>query len=736
MEPNKRRKLAPKVNATTPSKPPPPPTQFPHESPQQHHPPQEAVPAPLSERHDFESFARHLQDAAMLIQRQTERHPYTDVSVLLLRWEDDESVDEDLTALEQVLQKQYKYRTEKWHIPTVPDLSKKLGVQMASFLEHAKPNHLLIIYYAGHGYVSSDGQLFWACNTREDAAKLKWDGVRCLFEDAQSDILLLLDTCAVPDPPMAGSHGVKQAIAARASDRSPDSLERSFTSNLTEALQKLSSGRPFTTQRLHEEVLFLKKQQQLLQTPRQTNGSTSNTQSSPQNPVFIPLTPGKGQSIALAPMPSRPRTGSQNGHDADGQGNREEQLIDPESVVDLRFEEPRVLVCTTFVGDASPDMSFFSQWLHSTPPLGDKIAVEGMFLGPPTMLLISMPHSIWNVVQHDKVCCFLGYISSHNMIHLYHKLVGSSGVKPSAREVEDGRILLEARDHAFSTPARVRREEGPSFHSPATREAPNSVERKDYLPQASPSAPAYANSTGGHSKPKDEVEDSAEMQEAAEQLKALSHVRHPSDDITNINRPRTILPDGLPEIRPEGDNDEHGNNDPLATLRNANATVKPPRRALAKGDSKLQSEWEAHVKEMQVSCLVQRRLPPQRSACPKQGCQSVFEGPSSWDEWTEHVGRHMEKGEGGGRLGVDGLLAQWALDEGIIERKTDGEYRLSTSNGISGGGNSGGMPPAFEQKESTLTSVSTLEPSQPEDSLIVETNAKPPEDRMEVDTPE
>lgn len=641
---------------------------------------------------------------------------------------------------------------------------------------------------------------------------------------------------------MAGSHGVKQAIAARASDRSPDSLERSFTSNLTEALQKLSSGRPFTTQRLHEEVLFLKKQQQLLQTPRQTNGSTSNTQSSPQNPVFIPLTPGKGQSIALAPMPSRPRTGSQNGHDADGQGNREEQLIDPESVVDLRFEEPRVLVCTTFVGDASPDMSFFSQWLHSTPPLGDKIAVEGMFLGPPTMLLISMPHSIWNVVQHDKVCCFLGYISSHNMIHLYHKLVGSSGVKPSAREVEDGRILLEARDHAFSTPARVRREEGPSFHSPATREAPNSVERKDYLPQASPSAPAYANSTGGHSKPKDEVEDSAEMQEAAEQLKALSHVRHPSDDITNINRPRTILPDGLPEIRPEGDNDEHGNNDPLATLRNANATVKPPRRslpkqdtrcnhcshapfkdssslrkhiaaahtrpfpcafsfagctstfgsknewkrhiasqhlclqyyrcsscpqstaegkgnefnrkdlftqhlrrmhapfqikrALAKGDSKLQSEWEAHVKEMQVSCLVQRRLPPQRSACPKQGCQSVFEGPSSWDEWTEHVGRHMEKGEGGGRLGVDGLLAQWALDEGIIERKTDGEYRLSTSNGISGGGNSGGMPPAFEQKESTLTSVSTLEPSQPEDSLIVETNAKPPEDRMEVDTPE
>jgi hypothetical protein len=35
----------------------------------------------------------------------------------------------------------------------------------------------------------------------------------------------------------------------------------------------------------------------------------------------------------------------------------------------------------------------------------------------------------------------------------------------------------------------------------------------------------------------------------------------------------------------------------------------------------------------------------------------------------------MEKGEAG-RLGVDRLLARWALEERIIERKEDGEYRL------------------------------------------------------------
>jgi hypothetical protein len=158
MEPSsKKRKLAPKVAGS--AAPNPQPAPYAHETPP--HPVAQDA-APISERHDFESFARHLQDAAMLIQRQTERMTYSNVSVLLLRWEDDVSVDSDLAELETVLQKQYNYSTQRWHIPTVPNPSIKLGVQMASFLEHARPNHLLIIYYAGHGYVGSDGQLFWA----------------------------------------------------------------------------------------------------------------------------------------------------------------------------------------------------------------------------------------------------------------------------------------------------------------------------------------------------------------------------------------------------------------------------------------------------------------------------------------------------------------------------------------------------------------------------------------------
>lgn len=118
--------------------------------------------APLPERHDFEAFARHLQDAAMHIYHQTHKPQYSAVSVLLLRWEEDESVEADVVSLEKVFRECYNYRTETWHIPTVANPSIKLGVQMASFLEHAHSDHLLIIYYAGCGYVSPDGQLYWA----------------------------------------------------------------------------------------------------------------------------------------------------------------------------------------------------------------------------------------------------------------------------------------------------------------------------------------------------------------------------------------------------------------------------------------------------------------------------------------------------------------------------------------------------------------------------------------------
>lgn len=641
-------------------------------------------------------------------------------------------------------------------------------------------------------------------NPRSDAAKLKYDGVRCLFEDAASDILLLLDTCAIPDPPASGSHGLKQAIAACLPDQTARSAPgRSFTTILIEALHKLEAGRPFSAQRLHEEILSM---QQRHSNPLQAPNGIHIPSLHSHTPFFFTLTPDKGQSLTLAPMAGRRLSTAMDVPNARG---NEEQLIDQESITDLRFDEARILVCTTFVGDASPDMSSFRQWLDNTPAMGTKIAVEGMFLGPPTMLLISMPHSVWNVVQHDKVCCFLGYISSRNMLHIYNKLVEPSLGKPVSGDGGDCRASLGSKDaHAVSVRGAREVEARDAHFSPTDS---RDDKRLSILSHGGASRSSYQPlPPGGGARKPNENEGSQEMREAAEQLKALSHVRHRSDEGTNAHeRPRTTLPNGVSESRngeheaydsgiddstfPEGKTGlnrvkvprraptkhdtqcSHCSHAPFrdsSSLRKhvAAAHTRPfpcafsfagctstfgsknewkrhitsqhlclqfyrcsqcpqsaaegkgnefnrkdlftqhlrrmhapfhIKRAVSKGDPKLQAEWDSHVKGMQQSCLVQRRHPPQKSACPNPDCQSIFEGPGSWDEWTEHVGRHMEKSEGN-TLGVDGLLVDWALKEKIIEPFEQGRYRLVASTGIGGNASGGESGHSIDRRGSLI----------------------------------
>lgn len=616
--------------------------------------------------------------------------------------------------------------------------------------------------------------------------------MRCLFEDAQSDILLLLDTCAVHDSPNGGSHGTKQAIAAYSpGQKASEHPTRSFSSYLAESLYNLSSGRPYSVQQLFNEIMRL-RQHDIAAKP--VNGGGLKPPPPDRTPTLFTLTPGKDEHLTLAPLHRRGSPAHDSppaGADMDGHGSDQGVPFVSGPVPDLTFDEARVLICTTFVGEASQDMVFYNQWLQNPSPLASQITMEGMFLGPPTMLLVSMPLAVWNVVQHDKVCCFLGYINSHNMIDLYKGLIKATPATrpPNGTAVlpvhqrgaaEDGHMLLDASKAAANSPALKRRHEAiaqqaSTYSEQAARQEPpprNPLPSSAPVPTIIPGAPSM----------RDNVE-SAEMKEAAEQLKALSHVRHVSDGALSASgaseprqdgspvsndlngstedRPRPTPPARKPlakaqpkfdtrctlcshapfkdssslrkhiaaaHTRPfpcafsfagctstfgsknewkrhissqhlclqyyrcsqcpssaaEGKGNEFNRKDLFTQhLRRMHAPFAI-KKALTKGDSKLHSDWETHVKEMQVSCLVTRREPPQHVACPKADCLKEFEGHIAWDEWTEHVGRHMEKGDGP-TIGVDDLLAKWALDESIIERLDNGEYRFASpedANGI------------------------------------------------------
>ncbi|PQK17991.1 hypothetical protein BB8028_0009g01860 [Beauveria bassiana] len=400
----------------------------------------------------------------------------------------------------------------------------------------------------------------------------------------------------------------------------------------------------------------------------------------------------------------------------------------------LTFDEARVLVCTTFVGNTTPDMSDFHSWLWNTPSLAAQTTIEGIFLGPPTVLLLSMSTSLWASVQHDKIWNYLGNITSCNLASLYSKMVGAPATSTAVTEP-----------------------------STATTMAPEAAKDERPDEQTSPTAEIHQSWAAN----------------GLEQLKALSHVRHRSGDAAvNTSPQRAILPVAMPALHPGFRNLTRS--EPMPVLDSGTgSTGARMRRMLGKPDIRCahcshtpfkdasslrkhiaaahtrpfpcafyfagctsifgsKNEWKRHIasqhlclqyyrcsicsqttsegkdiefnrkdlftqhlrrmhapfkrdltrgengqqqseRNMQQACLKQRRRPPQRSSCPKSGCVKTFEGPTAWDEWTAHVGRHMEKGEGE-NLGVDDLLLRYALDEGIIERVGDKGYQLCKSH--------------------------------------------------------
>jgi hypothetical protein len=98
--------------------------------------------------------------------------------------------------------------------------------------------------------------------------------------------------------------------------------------------------------------------------------------------------------------------------------------------------------------------------------------------------------------------------------------------------------------------------------------------------------------------------------------------------------------------------------------------------------------WEERIKHLQSANCHQTRTPPTILTCPVVSCGVVFEGPGTWDERMEHVGKHLESAaqvhapgshtnamvtKGGVRLGCveqghDEFLVRWALEQRVVCR--------------------------------------------------------------------
>lgn len=126
--------------------------------------------------------------------------------------------------------------------------------------ERDDPEHLLIVYYSGHGLASGNRRLYLHCNRQKDdngrEMYVDWTEVEASLGKARADVLVILDCCyaGVLQSARQPSRSMRrkfQYIAACGADQRTTSAGRdSFSRAMIEALTSLATKPGFTTSEL------------------------------------------------------------------------------------------------------------------------------------------------------------------------------------------------------------------------------------------------------------------------------------------------------------------------------------------------------------------------------------------------------------------------------------------------------------------------------------------------------
>jgi hypothetical protein len=80
------------------------------------------------------------------------------------------------------------------------------------------------------------------------------------------------------------------------------------------------------------------------------------------------------------------------------------------------FQSPHVLIKVGLEHDQPPmDTEQNLRWLKSIPLLAKWAKIEGVYPSYSTLIILSIPVSIWNMMPDHPACSFIGYISALNI---------------------------------------------------------------------------------------------------------------------------------------------------------------------------------------------------------------------------------------------------------------------------------------------------------------------------------
>ncbi|PVH80663.1 hypothetical protein DL98DRAFT_588255 [Cadophora sp. DSE1049] len=364
---------------------------------------------------ELSTFAQRLEVAATKIFPNKGRSRYKDVQVLLLRWEQDTmGVQYELDDLAAAFAESYGFKTETWLIPSSQPHLALMGKAFKMVQDFGMKDNLLIVYYAGHGGMNSSRQPLWTCTGGPNSPYLQWYAIQIIFEQAEADVLLLLDCCAAASsaPADGQCNSVTETIAACGFETwAPQPGRHSFTNTLIAVLDDWQDRLSFTAAMLHCEILNRLRHEK---PERRRNIEKFECR---RTPYSHPT--GKGNEPESADAGSAMDIDSAEPSAALIR-DQPTDLYTPDSLNKIlgtcETVLPHVLISLALEEEQLLDLEQCRKWLQQFPALAKYAKIESIYKSNSTLMILSLPVLVWDWIPDDKACSFIGYVHSTNLL--------------------------------------------------------------------------------------------------------------------------------------------------------------------------------------------------------------------------------------------------------------------------------------------------------------------------------
>ena len=231
---------------------------------------------------------------------------------------------------------------------------------------------------------------------------MRWSGLQDSLEDAESDVLILLDCCGAASSISGSGSGVTEVLAACGPETwSPGVGDHAFTRNLIDELQYCGGDHNLSVASFHQKVLARIK-------PWKPTYSNTGEYERRRTPIHtIVSSEGRQRSIDLVPsFIEAPSIVEEKPSDTN------QSSIDQVRPYDNSCY-PKVLISLSLKEDPLPNTI---EWMRSVPALTKYANVHGVYKSCSTLMILSLPVAVWDLLPKDPAVAFIGFTDSGNLL--------------------------------------------------------------------------------------------------------------------------------------------------------------------------------------------------------------------------------------------------------------------------------------------------------------------------------